>query len=188
MTRPNRFRSFLLAALIQPGLTIASQEISPCESKNTFPADYKTECKKEGNLKVISAYPPRKNSTYTTNTDNIPAVLIIGADGAAVIKKISHPKDFAQIYIELMNLPPTERTNSSIVSSVAAREKIKSPHWKLIDMRTIEYHVEKEENGLILTCLTLLKTKEKDTKALLQCSDFYENDILEIKRLEATIP
>ncbi|MFV3308003.1 hypothetical protein ACNFBT_22275 [Pseudomonas sp. NY15181] len=188
MTRPSKVRSFLIVALIQPGLTIASPEISPCDSKNTFPTDYRTECKKEGNLKVVLAHPSRKNSTYATNTDNIPAVLIIGANETSVIRKILHSKDFAQIYIELMNLPPTERANSSIISSVAAREKIKSPHWKLIDMRTIEYHGEKEENGLILTCLTLLKTKDKDTKALLQCSDFYENDILEIKRLEATIP
>lgn len=51
-------------------------------------------------------------------------------------------------------------------------------------MRTIEYKGANEENGQTLVCLTLLNTKNKIIKALIKCSDFYEEDIQEINSLE----
>ncbi|WP_448683161.1 hypothetical protein [Pseudomonas nicosulfuronedens] len=177
MTKSNKIRILLLATLTQPGLTIADQDKTTCQAKNIFPSNYTVECRKEDNLKIILAHPKNKNTMYSTNLDNIPVVLIIGNEEKEVLKKISSPS----IYSDLLGLPPHDNETSSKLSPPTARIRISHPSWKIADMRTIEYN---GESGPTLVCLTLLNSKIKTTKALLQCSDFYEKDILEIKKLE----
>jgi len=177
MTELNKFIFILLATAVQSNSALADQEIQHCDARGVFPSNYRTECKKIEGVTVIAAQRNVEKSAYATKLDNIPTALILGNKPNLIIRKISS----SEIYKELFNLPAPK---NSTPSSSTARKKIAHPDWKLVDMRTIEYKGAKEENGQTLVCLTLLNTKNKTIKALIKCSDFYEEDIQEINNLE----
>lgn len=177
MTKLNRFIFIFMATAVQSNSALADQNSQHCNARRVFPSNYRTECKKTEEITVITAQRNVEKSAYATNLDNIPIILILGDKPHFITRKISS----SEIYTELFNLPTP---NNSTLSPSTARKKIAHPNWKLIDMRTIEYKGAKEENGQTLVCLTLLNTKKKTIKALIKCSDFYEEDIQEINNLE----
>ncbi|MCG8906715.1 hypothetical protein [Pseudomonas sp. DP-17] len=177
MTKLNRIIFILLANAAQSNPALADQDSQYCDARGVFPSNYRTECKKTEEMTIITAQRNVEKSAYATNLDNIPTTLIVGDKPHFITRRISSSK----IYTELFNLPTP---NNSSPSSSTARKKIAHPDWKLIDMRTIEYKGANEENGQTLVCLTLLNTKKKTIKALIKCSDFYEEDIQEINNLE----
>jgi hypothetical protein len=172
--------SVLLVALAQPGMALSGRDEDPCDAGDVFPLEYRVECKKEGGLEIVKAYLKKEDGTYETVLDNPPVILMVGNKKNILTRVFPSP----HIYTDLMGLPSLEGATSAVISSPIARRKVTHVNWELLDMRVVEY---KGNGAPVIVCLTLLNAKAEPAKALLECSEFYDRDILEIRRLEDSI-
>jgi hypothetical protein len=173
------FAAFASVVMIQI-FSVSAVSAAEC-SIYGLPLEYSVvSCDKRQKSEVLTLEPIASTS-YSTKFDKMPTILVRGdmKDATDGINADHNPA-----YNNLIVLPEPESIVKIYNAPVSARRKIEQDTWKVIDMKTVVYKGGGgEDEGYVMVCSTLNSQIENNSAFLVQCSEFYDDDIARLKRL-----
>ncbi|WP_423359206.1 hypothetical protein [Pseudomonas citronellolis] len=125
---------------------------------------------------------PKDNSPYASELDKLPTAIISSANQNEFERAIK-PEKNAKNYSKILKLPIDGENTSVIDAPLSARNKIKIPNWKVLDMKTVAYQSPSGSDGAVLVCMTLQRSIKNKKIAILQCNDFYPESLQKLERI-----
>lgn len=138
-------------------------------------------CSEENGIKILKLTPGGL-SPYATNFDKLPTFIVVGGDSEEVLKRVGLGAA-ASPYNSLIELPDPEGIVNVSDAPISAKLKIAEKGWKVLDMKVVEYSGPQGNEGVVFVCSTLRKKIKEGFAFAVQCNNFYENDISELKAI-----
>ncbi|MBB4866938.1 hypothetical protein HNP46_005846 [Pseudomonas nitritireducens] len=166
--------------LLIPAISLADNSL--CHERND---EFTCKVFTEGGLTIKSLLPSQK-SIYATELDKLPTIIISSTDSKSLCAELAQSKEGAP-YHKYLPLPNIEAIASNIDAPKTAKDLIETPNWRASNLRSITYHGNGGNEGPTLVCLTLELKKAGEHTAILQCNNFYKNDIKKLKELAKSL-
>lgn len=138
-------------------------------------------CSKENGIKILKLTPGGL-SPYATSFDKLPTFIVAGESSEEVLKRVGLDTA-ASPYNSLIELPDPEGIVNISDAPISAKVKVTEKGWKVLDMKVVEYSGPQGDEGVVFVCSTLRKEIKEGFVFVVQCNNFYENDISELKAI-----
>ena len=132
------------------------------------------------NSKTIARLTKPKKSIFATEFDTLPTIIIYSDNPDELRSELSQ-KNYISPYHLHLPLPWAEAISSIEPLPQTAIELLKIPNWE--STNTLSFTYENNSGDFIITCMTLEKFTKQKNIAILQCNEFYPNDIDKLKAL-----
>lgn len=145
--------------------------------------DFTCETLSENSITIARLIKPQK-SIFATEFDTLPTIMLYSDNPDELRSELSQ-KNYITPYHLHLPLPWAEAITSIEPLPQTAIEPLKLPGWELTN--TLSFTYENNSGDFIITCMTLEKFTKQKNIAILQCNEFYPNDIDKLKALAKEI-